>query len=176
MARVLGSYPIGRWFESCCRYHFGPLVKRLRHRPFTAESWVQFPYGSPDSNARKHRLSGIFSFCGVRCGEGNTVRRVLFCLGTHRAETEQFQNRCPEKAAPAERSWRGVLRGHVPSKSLSADSETPCALAFGRTEKVGEKSDSFSRAERTRPLRPCVPLAVLRFWKHSGGMFATDIP
>ena len=91
----------------------------------------------------------------------------------HRAKTKQFQNRCPEKAAPAERSWRGVLRGHVPSKSLSADSETPCALAFGRTEKVGEKSDSFSRAERTRPLRPCVPLAVLRFWKHSGGMFPT---
>ncbi|WP_298695206.1 hypothetical protein, partial [uncultured Ruminococcus sp.] len=38
---------------------------------------------------------------------------------------------------------------------------------------VGEKSDSFSRAERTRPLRPCVPLAVLQFWKHSGGMFPT---
>ena len=87
LARVLGSYPIGSWFESCCRYHswpvgqevktppfhggimgsipvrvtnntsclhvffcdfFGPLVKRLRHRPFTAESWVRFPYGSPN--------------------------------------------------------------------------------------------------------------------------------
>ena len=48
LARVLGSYPIGRWFESCCRYH-GPLVKRLRHRPFTAESWVRFPYGSPST-------------------------------------------------------------------------------------------------------------------------------
>ena len=47
LARVLGSYPIGRWFKSYCRYHKGPLVKRLRHRPFTAESWVQFPYGSP---------------------------------------------------------------------------------------------------------------------------------
>ena len=41
----------------------------------------------------------------------------------------------------------------MPSKSLSADSEIPCAM-FWRTEKVGEKSDSFSRAERTRPLRP----------------------
>ena len=46
VARALGSYPGCRWFESNCRYH-GPLVKRLRHRPFTAESWVQFPYGSP---------------------------------------------------------------------------------------------------------------------------------
>ena len=25
----------------------GPLVKRLRHRPFTAVTWVRFPYGSP---------------------------------------------------------------------------------------------------------------------------------
>ena len=47
VARALGSYPGCRWFESNCRYH-GPLVKRLRHRPFTAESWVQFPYGSPN--------------------------------------------------------------------------------------------------------------------------------
>ena len=58
------------------------------------------------------------------------------------------------QADPTERSWRGVLRGHVPSKSLSADSEIPCAHTSGHTEKVGEKSDSFSRAERTRPLRP----------------------
>ena len=26
--------------------HYGPLVKRLRHRPFTAVSRVRFPYGS----------------------------------------------------------------------------------------------------------------------------------
>ena len=25
----------------------GPVVKRLRHRPFTAETWVRFPSGSP---------------------------------------------------------------------------------------------------------------------------------
>ena len=60
----------------------------------------------------------------------------------------------PCQADPTEHSWRGVLRGHVPSKSLSADSEIPRAHTSGHTEKVGEKSDSFSRAERTRPLRP----------------------
>ena len=38
LARVLGSYPIGRRFESHCRYYNGPLVKRLRRCPFTAES------------------------------------------------------------------------------------------------------------------------------------------
>ena len=55
LARAFGSYPTGRWFKSCLRYHelagrqarFGPLVKRLRHGPFTAVTWVRFPYGSP---------------------------------------------------------------------------------------------------------------------------------
>ena len=45
LARAIGSYPIGRGFKSNSRY--GPLVKRLRHRPFTAVTWVRFPYGSP---------------------------------------------------------------------------------------------------------------------------------
>ena len=26
----------------------GPLVKRLRHGPLKAETWVRFPYGSPN--------------------------------------------------------------------------------------------------------------------------------
>src|SRR5690554_7419447 len=28
-------------------FHTGPLVKRLRHRPFTAVTRVRIPYGSP---------------------------------------------------------------------------------------------------------------------------------
>ena len=59
MARVLGSYPIGRRFESHCRYHKSreqifcsrSLTARwsrgLRHRPFTAVTRVRVPYGSP---------------------------------------------------------------------------------------------------------------------------------
>ena len=35
------------YFQSnCC----GPVVKRLRHRPFTAVSWVRIPSGSPNWN------------------------------------------------------------------------------------------------------------------------------
>ena len=55
LARALGSYPSCPRFESRCRYHaaraapFGALVKRLRHRPFTAVTWVRFPYASPTS-------------------------------------------------------------------------------------------------------------------------------
>ena len=59
LARAFGSYPKCRWFKSICRYHLseicscsfsymcGPLVKRLRHRPFTAVSRVRFSHGSP---------------------------------------------------------------------------------------------------------------------------------
>ena len=66
LARALGSYPGCRWFKSDCRYHFyGPLVKRLRHRPFTAESWVRFPYGSPHYDTPKwlYRAVWEFFFC-----------------------------------------------------------------------------------------------------------------
>ena len=64
------------------------------------------------------------------------------------------------------------LEGTCPLSRRPQTAKLPAPCSW-RTEKVGEKSDSFSRAERTRPLRPCVPLAVLRFWKHSGGMFST---
>ena len=70
MARAHGSYPWCPRFKSRCRYHssggarwappvrnllwclarattYGPLVKWLRHRPFTAVTWVRIPYGSP---------------------------------------------------------------------------------------------------------------------------------
>ena len=64
LARALGSYPGCRWFKSDCRYHFyGPLVKRLRHRPFTAESWVRFPYGSPQSLAEKSARFLFYVYC-----------------------------------------------------------------------------------------------------------------
>ena len=39
----------------------GPLVKRLRHRPFTAVTWVRFPYGSPLKSPDAF-ASGLFVF------------------------------------------------------------------------------------------------------------------
>ena len=88
MARARGSYPRCHWFKSSCRYHHkkrtpvrshinGPVVKRLRLRPFTAATRVRVPSGSPPfrstvstwrhssagralaSHARGHR----FEFC-----------------------------------------------------------------------------------------------------------------
>ena len=60
LARAFGSYPECPRFKSRCRYQirrsdplrllYGPLVKWLRHRPFTAVTWVRVPYGSPKQN------------------------------------------------------------------------------------------------------------------------------
>ncbi len=58
MARAFGSYPKCHRFKSSRRYQnckpavwqvyiYGPLVKRLRHRPFTAVTRVRVSYGSP---------------------------------------------------------------------------------------------------------------------------------
>ena len=68
MARAFGSYPKCRRFKSYCRYQrngcslwrvhcdSGPLVKRLRHRPFTAGSRVRIPYESPDEKTHQQKF------------------------------------------------------------------------------------------------------------------------
>ena len=92
LARAFGSYPKCHRFESSRRYHgplgsaLGALVKRLRHRPFTAVTRVRFPSGSPiwrlssagralASHARGHR----FEFCSLH--QINIIR-IYSPLGT----------------------------------------------------------------------------------------------
>ena len=72
LARACGSYPQCHRFKSSRRYHTGemrqhlsgiplengPLVKRLRHGPFTAVTWVRFPYGSPCRHPKGRRQFG----------------------------------------------------------------------------------------------------------------------
>ena len=62
LARAIGSYPIGRGFKSNFRYQHGPLVKRLRHRPFTAVTWVRFPYGAPKKITSELKKFGCYLF------------------------------------------------------------------------------------------------------------------
>ena len=50
------------------KFVFGPVVKRLRHRPFTAVSWVRIPSGSPKRSSR------AFFYCLRRCLLPQTVR------------------------------------------------------------------------------------------------------
>ena len=81
LARASGSYPAGRWFESICRYQtyiYGPVVKRLRHRPFTAVSWVRFPSGSPKN---QNNLFWFF-FLSILCSWEGVA--VFFAVGKFR--------------------------------------------------------------------------------------------
>ena len=92
MARALGSYPGCHWFESDYRYHqnrilccavflLGPLVKRLRHRPFTAESWVQFPYGSPHYDTPEWLYRAVWEIF-ILYGFGSWSLFGLYCKAT----------------------------------------------------------------------------------------------
>ena len=48
----------------------GPLVKRLRHGPLKAETWVRFPYGSP--KRKTGTLCACFFFLTVHTGPNRT--------------------------------------------------------------------------------------------------------
>ena len=53
---------------------YGPLVKWLRHRPFTAVTWVQIPYGSSNAGLaqlvehryRKPAVTGSSPATGIK--------------------------------------------------------------------------------------------------------------
>ena len=75
MARATGSYPVGHGFKSNSRYH-GPLVKRLRHRPFTAVTGVRFSHGSPKKKTSEPFGSDVFFLSKPQAWYGITRQRV----------------------------------------------------------------------------------------------------
>ena len=97
LARALGSYPSCPRFKSRCRYHaasaapHGALVKRLRHRPFTAVTRVRFPYASPTSPIWRHSSAGRalasharghrFEFCCLHQKERHLLFADVFLFG-----------------------------------------------------------------------------------------------
>ena len=75
MARASGSYPEGRRFKSHCRYHNGPVVKRSRHRPFTAVTRVRFPVESPEKERAAEETAALHIW--KVCGSGSGVEHRL---------------------------------------------------------------------------------------------------
>ena len=94
LARACGSYPQCRWFDSNYRYHgapnqervHGPMVKRLRHRPFTAVSRVRFPFGSPFS----HCVVLHLRLTEMRFGR---IAQLVRALASH-ARGRRFESVC----------------------------------------------------------------------------------
>ena len=90
---------------------YGPMVKRLRHRPFTAVTRVRFPFGSPKGGRTQtcHALQKINFRLPVPCrlksarmsarrGFGKTkislfVRAKRFCRRVFRAVKREFAAR-----------------------------------------------------------------------------------
>lgn len=116
LARALGSYPGCRWFKSDYRYQFGPLVKWLRHHPFTVESWVQFPHGSPHYQLPNGFTKPFGSFSFLR------IFRFVRYLS---AVLENFHREYPMPptfSCPKTRTPRPSLRLHEPAHFGTDDS------------------------------------------------------
>ena len=105
LARACGSYPQCPRFKSRCRYQNnnghssdsiwrnGPVVKRLRLRPFTAATRVRVPSGSPPIFSRsiwRHSSAGRasashaeghrFEFCCLHHAKNHTKRCGSFAI------------------------------------------------------------------------------------------------
>lgn len=59
LARVLGSYPIGRWFESCCRYHSWPVGQEVKTPPFHGGIMGSIPVRVTTTKSRKQRSIAV---------------------------------------------------------------------------------------------------------------------
>ena len=119
LARALGSYPSCPRFKSRCRYHaahaapHGALVKRLRHRPFTAVTRVRFPYASPTSPIWRHSSAGRalasharghrFEFCCLHHEERHDLRRVFLFCSRRGVTPSPPPRRCPRPAPSGRR-------------------------------------------------------------------------
>ena len=59
LARVLGSYPIGRWFESCCRYHSWPVGQEVKTPHFHGGIMGSIPVRVTTTKSRKQRSIAV---------------------------------------------------------------------------------------------------------------------
>ena len=90
-------------------------------------------------------------------------------------EQNEFRTVAPKRLLQLSAAGEVFLEGTCPLSRCPQTAKFP-APCFWRTGKVGEKSDSFSRAERTRPLRPVCRLLFLDFENVPVEHFQRDMP
>jgi len=90
-------------------------------------------------------------------------------------EQNDFRTVAPKRLLQLSAAGEVFLEGTCPLSRCPQTAKLP-APCFWRTEKVGEKSDSFSRAERTRPLRPVCRLLLCDFGNVPVERFQRDFP
>lgn len=64
LARVLGSYPIGRWFESCCRYHSWPVGQEVKTPPFHGGIMGSIPVRVTNQKPWNEKFQDFLYFMG----------------------------------------------------------------------------------------------------------------
>ena len=114
----------------------GPLVKRLRHRPFTAVTWVRFPYGSPTKNTDAY--ASVFFCCRL-----GIERPAPVCRLVQKVSSGHFLGRgrfhlCPDVAGTAMDGRKShsignslIKRfptGHIQNTSCFRKRCFPCAI------------------------------------------------
>ena len=108
-------------------------------------------------------IGGTFStrFLFVEiCGHGSPC--PYKSAGKARGKTKMIFSAFPIRLLQLSAAGEVFLEGTCPLSRCPQTAKLP-APYFRRTGKVGEKSDSFSRAERTRPLRPVSRLLYRNF-------------
>ncbi len=117
---VTGSNPVAATIS-------GPLVKWLRHRPFTAVTWVRVPYGSPQKPPESQKDSGgFFQFPGSlrppsAAAPGRDTRRHGVSPPLPAAAERSAQPALPARPAPDFRTGRFPgSPGPLPGRKTSA--------------------------------------------------------
>ena len=105
----------------------------------------------------------------------DTARRVPTEYKKHRAGTKRTGVVGLVRLLQLSAAGEVFLEGTCPLSRCPQTAKFP-APCFWRTGKVGEKSDSFSRAERTRPLRPVCRLLLCDFGNVPVERFQRDFP
>ena len=124
---------------------YGPLVKRLRHGPFTAVTWVRFPYGSPNK-----------STC-CKCG------RCFYFSQTYKDAThvgDPCGNRTARAARPSSRAATTPLRGVVRAREIARtghQTKAPAANVAGAFSIVQRKRTPRTSVTRTGIEQPAPP-------------------
>ena len=120
----------------------------LFHGQYHCDTWISVAFQHVTSKSNP-------GFCGH-----GTPCPYRMCCKIARAVTKtivqkrnDFRTVCPKRLLQLSAAGEVFLEGTCPLSRCPQTAKFP-APYFWRAEKVGEKSDSFSRAERTRPLRP----------------------
>ena len=142
-------------------YH-GPMVKRSRHRPFTAVTRVRFPVGSPEKS--QPQQAGIFSFStGNRSQTWETGEKRRPLWGLRRRSARASVMRAPKGL----RSKAFLIPGRVTR-------EIPASAGWDFLFSAGNRSRTWETGRARTPLRGVCRRSARAAVRHSEALLGLD--